>query len=152
MLEAHLKSITKCHSAVMFLLPAKAEEQEKHPAQLFSRATELHAKGLGARASNKYFISMPAPQRGLMHNVTSAMSLQVQLRSSAPSSTVSLWTCLSTRVSAPVLAEEGGSERSEHRVSSRKTSGLVFGRMIVFFFVCFLVREIWRGKLRFQCQ
>lgn len=33
---------------------------------------------VGASASNKYFIFMLAPLCGLMHNVTSAVSLQVQ--------------------------------------------------------------------------
>lgn len=35
-------------------------------------------QGVGASANNKYFIFMLAPQCGLMHNVTPAISLQVQ--------------------------------------------------------------------------
>ncbi len=75
MLEAHLKSITKCRSAVMFLPARQSKRNILHNSLANHRA---RCQRVGASASNKYFIFMLAPQCGLMHNVTSAVSLQVQ--------------------------------------------------------------------------
>lgn len=93
MLEAHLKSITKCCSTVISCQWGRSKRNILH-----NTLANHHGRCQGARvsASNTYFISILASQCGLkLHNVTSASTV---LHYCTTSSTVWLCMCLSTSV------------------------------------------------------